>query len=123
MLPVRLRLSPGWDENHSQLTISLHLPRVLHSLELLDLCWAVNAWTGRKTRVVLPADAPCGWLDEWSVAIDEALIGPVEVEFVMPRLRRPIRLPLETGSVRQTDHPQVSRQRSPRESKGRRTDF
>ena len=85
MNPARLRLSPSWDETHTQLTLSLTLPRALRSWELVDLCALVRAWTGRPARVALPAEAPCEWLDEWSCVLEGALDGAVEVEFVSVR--------------------------------------
>ncbi len=85
MCPVRVRLVPSWDANHTQLTLSLALPRALRPWELLDLCAAVKAWTGRRTRVALSAEAPCEWLDEWSETLEGAACGAVEVEFVRAR--------------------------------------
>ena len=85
MCPVRVRLNPRWDTKHTQLTMSLALPRALRSWELADLCAAVRAWTGRRTRVALSADAPSEWLDEWSETLEGADCGALEVEFVRAR--------------------------------------
>ena len=88
MGPARLRLSPRWDAHHTDLTLRLSLPRSLHWWEVMDLCSGIRAWTGRRTRIVLPAEAPCEWLDDWGVVLAEADPDNVEVEFALDHRER-----------------------------------
>lgn len=90
MYPIKLRLHPSWDETHTRLTLSCALPRTLMPWELTDLCASLRAWTGRRSRVVLRADAPSDWLDDWSRVLEDVDVGgrELEVEFAMPRACR-----------------------------------
>ena len=88
MGPARLRLAPRWDAHHTELTLRLSLPRSLHWWEVMDLSSGIRAWTGRRTRIVLPAAAPCDWLDDWGSALAETNSDNVEVEFAFARAER-----------------------------------
>ena len=85
MGPARLRLATSWDAHHTLLTLRLSLPRPMQPWEVVDLCAGIRAWTGRRTRIVLPAEAPCDWLDDWSVVLAEAVDDDMEVEFAPDR--------------------------------------
>jgi hypothetical protein len=85
MGPARLRLATSWDAHHTLMTLRLSLPRAMHPWEVMDLCAGIRAWTGRRTRIVLPAEAPCDWLDDWSLVLSEAVVGDLEVEFALDR--------------------------------------
>ena len=58
--------------------LALTLPGPLSAWQLTDLSQLLRAWTMQRTRVVLSAEAPSAWLDEWSEALADA---EVEVEF------------------------------------------
>jgi len=85
MLPIRVRLEPTRDTTHTTLRLALELPRALESWELMDLAGLLRAWTRRRTRVVLSADAPVAWFDDWGPGLAEA---DVEVEFTWPKRGR-----------------------------------
>jgi hypothetical protein len=94
MLPIIVKLEPSQDLSHSRLRLSLELMSPLSGWQLLDLAQLLRAWTRRSTRVVLSADAPGEWLDDWCVELEQA---DVEVEFRWPgrggRRRRPAGVP------------------------------
>jgi len=85
---ARLRLAPRWDAHHTDLTLRLSLPRSMHWWEVMDLCSGIRAWTGRRTRIVLPAEAPCEWLDDWGAALSVTHLDNIEVEFARARPNR-----------------------------------
>jgi hypothetical protein len=85
MTPVKVRLSPRHFPSHSQLTLRMELKRPLHGWELKDLTSSLRVWTGRQSLLVLPAEAPSDWVEEWSCSIDDVLDGTVGVQFVGAR--------------------------------------
>lgn len=85
---VRVRLKPTWDESHTDVVITMSLPRQLAAWEVMDLCETLRARSTNTVRVVLPAVAPSDWLDGWCEVLGDAVVGRVEVQFVIPRAPR-----------------------------------
>lgn len=85
---VRVRLKPTWDESHTDVVITMSLPRQLAAWEVMDLCETLKARSTNTVRVVLPAVAPSDWLDGWCEVLADAVVGRIEVQFVAPRAPR-----------------------------------
>lgn len=85
MSPVKIRLTPSSQENHTELVISLPLRRHWTPLELQCFCDTLTAHSGRHVRFVLPAGGPSEWLDGWCDALADAASLRIEVQFASGR--------------------------------------
>jgi hypothetical protein len=88
MSRVRIALRQAWDANHTEVTVTMPLPRALAAWELMDLCEMLRARSHLPVRVVLPAEESSDWLDEWCQVLADAVTGRVEVQFTSSRRRR-----------------------------------
>jgi len=82
MLPIRVRLEPTQDITHTTLRMTFDLAQPLTGWQLTELARLLRAWTRRRSRVVLPAEAPAEWFADWGEVLADA---EVEVEVAWPR--------------------------------------
>ena len=85
MREATVRLMPGVDEQHTELRLTVMLPRRLDGWQLADLSLSLRSWARVRLRVVLPAVASSAWSDDWLAVLEEASMYVDEVTFLAPR--------------------------------------
>jgi hypothetical protein len=84
---VKIRLSPS-EKEHTEVTITMMLEHTWSAWELQYFCDILTANSGKPVRVVLPADAPSGWLKPWCESLANAASHRIETQFLYDRRER-----------------------------------